>query len=210
MMPSHEVDDPPSHVLPARAIVLAAGKGTRMRSKVPKVLHPLRGLPMIEHALRAVEQATHTKPVVVVGQDADAVQAAIGNRADCVMQAEQLGTGHAVMVTEAALRDDPAAHFIIMAADMPLVRPKTLALLAEQRASSGAAISMLTVIVDDPRGFGRVVRDQNGNVTAIVEQVACTPEQLTIHELNGAIYCIEAAWLWRALNRITPNPHKGE
>jgi bifunctional UDP-N-acetylglucosamine pyrophosphorylase / glucosamine-1-phosphate N-acetyltransferase len=209
-MPSLELDEPPSRISPVRAIVLAAGKGTRMRSRVPKVLHPLRGIPLIEHSLRTALAATRARPVIVVGHDADAVRAAVGTRADFVVQSEQLGTGHAVMQAEAALRDDPATDLIVTAADMPLVRAETLAALAERRASTGAAISMLTVVVDEPRGFGRVTRDAAGNVTAIVEAVACTPEQLAIRELNGAIYCIDAAWLWGALRRIRPNPKKGE
>jgi bifunctional UDP-N-acetylglucosamine pyrophosphorylase/glucosamine-1-phosphate N-acetyltransferase len=182
-----------------------------MRSSVPKVLHPLRGIPLIEHPLRVAIQTTHTRPLIVVGHNADAVQTVVGERADYVLQTEQLGTGHAVMQTRQALHNDPAEHFIILAADMPLIRPETLAMLAEQRARSSAAITMLTVVVEDPRGFGRVVRDPaTGNVTAIVEQVACTAEQLAIHELNTSVYCIEAAWMWGALARIRPNPQKGE
>ncbi len=209
-MPSHDLDAPSSHTQPVRAIVLAAGKGTRMKSGLPKVLHPLRGLPLIEHALRAAIRATGQKPIVIVGHDSAAVQAAIGDRADFVLQAEQLGTGHAVMMAEAAMRDDPSAHVIVTAADMPLVRPETLQSLVDECKQHGAALSLLSVVVNDPRGFGRVARDASGNVTAIVEQVACTPEQLKITELNGAIYCIDAAWLWDALRRIEPNPRKGE
>lgn len=165
---------------------------------------------MIEHALRAVEQATGQKPVIIVGHDAVAVEAAVGDRAVCALQAEQLGTGHAVMMAETALRGDGSTQVIVTAADMPLARPETLLALVREREHSGAAISLLSVVVNDPRGFGRVVRDAAGNVTAIVEEVACTPQQLKINELNGAIYCIESAWLWGALKRITPNPRKGE
>ncbi len=181
-----------------------------MRSSLPKVLHPLRGLPIIEHAVRTIVQATGQKPLIVVGADAGPVRAVIGERAEYAVQADALGTGHAVMQAEIALRGDPAQQFIITAADMPLVRPETLQRLAAERERSGAAIVMLTVLVNDPRGFGRVVRDAAGNVRAVVEEVACTPEQLRISELNGAIYCIEAAWLWGALRRIQPNPRKGE
>lgn len=181
-----------------------------MKSSVPKVLHPLRGLPIIEHALRAAIAATGARPVIVVGHDADAVRAAVGDRADCVLQTEQRGTGHAVMVTESALRKDPAQRYLIIAADMPLVRVETLRLLAERQAATGAAISMLSVVVDNPRGFGRVVRDAAGNVTAIVEEISCTHDQLRTNELNGAVYCMDAAWMWTALPRIQPNPRKGE
>lgn len=190
--------------------MLAAGKGTRMRSSIPKVLHPLRGIPLIEHAMRITLQTTGTRPVMVVGHDADAVRAVVGDQADFVVQTEQLGTGHAVMQAEAVLRNDPSAHFLIMAGDMPLIRPESLTTLIARRAATGAALSLLTVKVDNPRGFGRVVRDAQGNVIAIVEEVACTPEQLKINELNSSIYCIDAAWMWGALKRIRPNPRKGE
>jgi bifunctional UDP-N-acetylglucosamine pyrophosphorylase/glucosamine-1-phosphate N-acetyltransferase len=189
-----------------------------MRSRLPKVLHPLCGLPIIEHALRTVTAATHTRPLVVVGTgpDADAVRAAIGARAEIAVQAEAQGTGHAVMQAEQAFHatapaDDSSGHVVITAADMPLIRPQTLRALIELRQRTGAAIAMLTVVVDDPRGFGRVVRDSpTGQVRAIVEEVACTPEQRAIHELNGAVYCMDGTWLWGAVRRIQPNPHKGE
>ena len=181
-----------------------------MRSNVPKVLHPLRGLPLIEHTLRITQQTTGVRPVMVVGHDAEAVREAVGDRADFVIQAEQLGTGHAVMQAEAALRDDRSVHYLVLAADMPLIRPESLATLVARLTTTGAAVSMLTVVVDNPRGFGRVVRDAAGNVKAIVEEVACSPEQLTIHELNTSIYCVDAAWMWGALKRIQPNPRKQE
>ena len=171
-MPSHHLDESPSHTQPVRAIVLAAGKGTRMKSSLPKVLHSLRGLPIIEHALRTVVQATGQKPVIIVGYDAVAVQAAVGDRADCVLQAEQLGTGHAVMMAEMALRGDVSTQVIVTAADMPLVRPETLEALVREREHNGAAISLLSVVVNDPRGFGRVVRDAAGHVsTQVVIQI---------------------------------------
>ncbi len=187
-----------------------------MHSNVPKVLHPLRGLPLIEHALRIAQSVTHTRPIIVVGHEADDVRSVIGTRADFVLQAEQLGTGHAVMQAETVLQPDGTAagegisHYLILAADMPLVRPHSLERLVERRVQTGAAIAMLTVVVDNPRGFGRVVRDAAGHVKAIVEQVACTPDQLAIRELNSSIYCMDAEWMWGALKRIRPNPQKGE
>lgn len=213
-MPSHDLDESASRTQSAqasvRAIVLAAGKGTRMKSSLPKVLHPLRGLPIIEHALRAAIAATGQPPVIVVGNDAQAVQTVVGDRAVYAIQAEPLGTGHAVLAAEATMRTDTSAQVLVTAADMPLVRVETLLALVSERERSGAAICLLSVVVDDPRGFGRVVRDTNGNVAAIVEEVACTPEQLRINELNAAIYCMDAAWMWGALKRISPNPRKGE
>jgi bifunctional UDP-N-acetylglucosamine pyrophosphorylase / glucosamine-1-phosphate N-acetyltransferase len=221
-MLSHDLDDPSSRVTTpatsqvtqARVIVLAAGKGTRMRSKLPKVLHPLRGIPLIEHSLRtalaATAAATSARPVVVIGPDADDVCATIGGRADCAVQAEALGTGHAVMQARPLFEANPAGQVLVVPSDMPLIRASTLAELARRQAETGVAVVMMSVIADDPRGFGRVVRDAAGRVTAIVEQVACTPEQLAIRELNSSVYCFDGAWLWQAVSRIRPNPRKGE
>ncbi|HEY3290367.1 MAG TPA: bifunctional UDP-N-acetylglucosamine diphosphorylase/glucosamine-1-phosphate N-acetyltransferase GlmU, partial [Anaerolineae bacterium] len=183
---------------------------TRMKSSLPKVLHPLRGIPIIEHALRAAIAATNQPPVIVVGNEAQAVQTVVGDRAIFAIQAQPLGTGHAVLAAEAVLHADLSTQVLVTAADMPLVSTETLHALINERARRGAAICLLSVVVDDPRGFGRVVRDATGNVIAIVEEVACTPEQLRINELNAAIYCIDAAWMWGALKRIAPNPRKGE
>ena len=179
-----------------------------MKSKTPKVLHPLRGKLLIEHVLDAVVSATATQPVVVIGAAADAMRAAISQRAICVLQEPQLGTGHAVIQTEAAATG--ASDVLVAAGDMPLLRAETYASLIQQRQSTNAAITMLTVIVNNPRGFGRIVRDAQNRVQAIVEEIACTPEQLVIRELNLAVYCFDGAWLWPALKRITPNPKKGE
>ncbi len=214
-MQSTRLDDPPSPDRTARVIILAAGKGTRMKSNLPKVLHPLRGLTLIEHALRLAETASRARPIVVVGHDAGAVRAAVGDRAEFVLQEPQLGTGHAMMAVAghlAGLGQAPAlaGGVIVTAADMPLIRPETLRALADEQARTGAAVVVLTVIADDPRGFGRIVRASDGSVLAIVEQIDCTPEQLAIRELNAAIYCFDAAWLWPALGQLKPNPRKGE
>lgn len=184
-----------------------------MKSKTPKVLHPLRGKLLIEHVLDAVCGATETQPVVVIGAAANEMRTAISHRASCVLQEPQLGTGHAVMAAETAIAEavvTDADNVLVAAGDMPLLRTDTYASLITQRQNTNAAITMLTVLVDNPRGFGRIVRDANKHVQAIVEEVACTPEQLAIRELNLAVYCFDGVWLWPALKRITPNPKKGE
>jgi bifunctional UDP-N-acetylglucosamine pyrophosphorylase/glucosamine-1-phosphate N-acetyltransferase len=212
MQPTTSEDSPPPSSS-ARVVILAAGKGTRMKSSLPKALHPLRGLPLIEHALRIAESASGNRPTIVVGHGADAVQAAVRDRADCVLQTPQLGTGHAMRVVarHSPFAADPGVRQILVtAADMPLVRPETLRALAGEQARANAAVVVLTVLAEDPRGFGRIARDASGAVRAIVEEVDCTPEQLAIRELNAAIYCYDAAWLWPALDRITPNPRTGE
>ena len=191
-----------------RAVILAAGKSTRMKSKIPKGLHPVRGKRIIQHCLDNVRAVSDLKPVVVIGHAADEMRAAIGEAADYAMQTEQLGTGHAVMMAEAAAQG--SARVVVTYGDMPLLKPETFRALVGLQVETGAAISMLTLITDTPRGFGRIIRNDQGLVTAIVEEVSCTPEQLALNEVNPGVYCFDGAWLWGALKRITPNPRKGE
>jgi bifunctional UDP-N-acetylglucosamine pyrophosphorylase/glucosamine-1-phosphate N-acetyltransferase len=191
------------------AILLAAGQGTRMKSKLPKVLHPVAGQPMIWHALQAIQQATTEKPVVVVGHGAEAVTKYLADSAQTVLQEPQLGTGHAVMQAESALKGSTDL-VVVCYSDMPLLRGETLKKLVDMQKTNKGPISMLTVMADEPRGFGRIVRKADGTVEAIVEEYVATPEQLQIKELNVGGYCFEAAWLWDALKRIPKNPKKGE
>ncbi len=191
------------------AVLLAAGQGTRMKSTLPKVLHPVAGKPMIWHALHAVAQATTEMPVVVVGHGSDEVKAYLGESAQTVLQEPQLGTGHAVMQAESLLKDKTDL-VIVCYADMPLLRGETLKKLVQTQQHNQGPISMLTVIADDPRGFGRIIRKDDGTVEAIVEEYVATPEQAKIKELNVGGYCFNARWLWDALKRIPKNPKKGE
>jgi bifunctional UDP-N-acetylglucosamine pyrophosphorylase/glucosamine-1-phosphate N-acetyltransferase len=190
------------------AILLAAGQGTRMKSSLPKVLHPVAGKPMIWHALEAIKQATTEKPVVIIGHGADEVKKFIGDSAECILQEPQLGTGHAVMQAEKYLKGKTDL-VVVCYADMPLLRGETLNKLVETQKSNQGCMSMLTVIDDDSRGFGRIVRKADGTVGAIVEEVVATSEQLKIKELNVGGYCFNADWLWEALYRIKMSP-KGE
>lgn len=190
------------------AIILAAGQGTRMRSSLPKVLHPLLGRPMALYALEAARQVTAARPVMVVGHGADQVRAALGDLADYVIQEPQLGTGHAVQQAAALLRGQ-ADTVLVLAADMPLLTTHTLTRLVQAQQSHHGPLTMLTVLSDQSRGFGRVLRDPHGRLLAIVEQAQATPEQLAIRELNVGVYCFAAAWLWEALERVPLSP-KGE
>ncbi|MBP7687776.1 MAG: bifunctional UDP-N-acetylglucosamine diphosphorylase/glucosamine-1-phosphate N-acetyltransferase GlmU [Thermoflexales bacterium] len=192
------------------AIVLAAGKGTRMVSDLPKVLFPLRGKSLIARAVSSATAAFGQPPIVVVGLMSDDVRAACGPGVRFATQVQQLGTGHAVKVAADSAQSITADSVAVMYGDMPLLPAEMMMALAAARARSGAAIAMLTLMADNPRGFGRIVRDAGGAVTAIVEEVAATPEQLRIRELNVGVYCFDAAWLWPALERIQPNPRKGE
>jgi bifunctional UDP-N-acetylglucosamine pyrophosphorylase/glucosamine-1-phosphate N-acetyltransferase len=191
------------------AVLLAAGQGTRMRSDLPKVLHPLCGRPMLWHVLEALKAAATEKPVVVVGHGAEAVQKYLGDAADCVLQEPQLGTAHAALQAEPLLKGKTDL-VIVTYADMPLLRGETFRRLVETQRSNPGPLSLLTVIADDPRGFGRIVRKPDGTVEAIVEEYVATPEQQQIRELNVGAYCFKANWLWEAIHRIEKNPKKGE
>ena len=191
------------------AVLLAAGQGTRMKSNLPKVLHPVAGKPMIWHALEAISQSTTEKPVVVVGHGADEVTKYLGDSAQVVLQEPQLGTGHAVMQAEALLKGKTDL-IIVSYSDMPLLRGETLQKLVETQKNNKGPISMLTVFADDPRGFGRIIRKADGMVEAIVEENVATTKQLQIRELNVSGYCFDANWLWDTLHRIPKNPKKGE
>ena len=191
------------------AVLLAAGQGTRMKSDLPKVLHPLAGKPMLWYALQAMNQASTEKPVVIVGHGAEQVREFVGERAVCVTQEPQLGTGHAAMQAEPILQGK-ADYVIVTYADMPLLRGETFRQLVEMQKQNSGPISMLTIIADDPRGFGRILRKEDGTVAAIVEEYVATPEQKAIKELNVGAYCFSADWLWDALRRIEKNPRKDE
>lgn len=191
-----------------KAVVLAAGQGTRMKSSLPKVLHPILGKPLVWYSLEAARQATGTKPVVVVGHGAEKVREVIGDAAEFVLQEEQLGTGHAVQQAEGLIRGQ--SDFVVVTyGDMPALKTSTLQQMIQTQVNHQGPMTMLTVVVDDPRGFGRVVRDQAGGVRAIVEEAQATPEELQIRELNAGVYCFKADWLWQALPRI-PLSLKGE
>ena len=189
-------------------IILAAGKGTRMKSDLPKVLHPLLGQPMLAYALQAMQEATGSKPVVVVGHAAEEVQAAFAGLAGFALQDPPLGTGHAVQAAQRAVPED-TRWVLVSNGDMPLLTADTLRDLLEAQQSHDGPITMLTVEVDDPRGFGRVVRFPDGRVQAIVEEADATEEQKRIRELNVGAYCFDAAWLWASLPKLPLSP-KGE
>ncbi len=191
------------------AVLLAAGQGTRMKSSLPKVLHPLCGKPMLWHVLEALKETTTEKPVVVVGHGAEAVTQYLGAGAQTVLQEPQLGTGHAALQAETVLRGQ-TDYVIVTYADMPLLRGETFKRLVETQRLNPGPLSLLTVIADDPRGFGRIVRNADGTVQAIVEEYVATPEQQAIKELNVGAYCFKADWFWDALHRIEKNPKKGE
>ncbi len=194
---------------PWAIIILAAGQGTRMKSRVPKVLHPLGGRPLIRHSTDLARALVPQRPpIVVIGHGADEVRAALGDEVEYVEQAEQLGTGHAVLQARPAL-EGRAARLVIFYADMPLLTRETVQRLMALHQEKGGPLTLLTVIADDPRGFGRILRDETGRVLGIVEEAQATPEQLAIKELNPGVYACDAGWLWPRLARLPLSP-KGE
>lgn len=190
------------------AVILAAGRGKRMQSDLPKVLHQVNNRPMVDYSLDAAQAATGEKPVVVVGYQADRIMAHLGEKAHFVFQKEQLGTGHALRQAEPLLKDR-CQYVLVLTADMPLLTSNTLCQLILTQKRNTGPITMLTLISDTPRGFGRVIRNRNNAVQAIVEEAVASPEQLLIRELNAGVYCFSSNWLWDALYRIKLSP-KGE
>ena len=194
------------------AVILAAGHGTRMKSKLPKFLHPLAGRPLIEWSLQAVDGLSDLRPVVVVGHAREQARDLLGERVDYSVQEELLGTGHALMQAKECLYQQ-AEQILVLYSDMPLLRPQTLRKLTKLRSDRTqqqrlpTALSMLTVEREEAQGFGRVVRDESGAVRKIVEEVDCTPEEAAIRELNPGVYCFDAQWLWENLPLLTPSPN---
>ena len=186
------------------AVILAAGKGTRMKSALPKVLHAVGGQSMLRHVMTAAEQAGAKRTIVVVGFGGDQVQAEIGAAAEYVLQAEQLGTGHAMMQAQPALAGYTGT-VLLLCGDTPLLTGNTLQQLVAAHQQSGAAATVLTAIPADATGYGRILRDKSGQVLGIVEQKDATTEQKQIGEINTGIYCFEAAPLFAALAGLTCN-----
>lgn len=193
-------------------IILAAGFGTRMKSDLPKVMHPILGRPMLDWAVSVAESVSEEEPIVVVGHGQELVRNALGKWVRFAEQGELLGTGHAVQQALPSLVDDAGA-VLVTYGDMPLLQAETLRSLVDlflaEHARGDLAIAMLTIKRDDPQGFGRIVRDGEGHIQEIVEEVDCTPEQRLIQELNPGIYCFDAGWLTANLDKIPMSP-KGE
>lgn len=191
------------------AVILAAGQGTRMRSQLAKVLHPVAGKPMIEYAVHIAKFAGVEKTVVVVGHQGDQVRARLEHQVDFAEQSVQRGTGDAVKAAREPV-ENSAAHVLVFYADMPLLDPKSVRGLVEKHLATNATLTMLTVISDDTMNFGRIVRDAKGKAVRIVEEVETTPEQFAIKEINPGVYCFKAQWLWENLELLQPSPKKGE
>jgi bifunctional UDP-N-acetylglucosamine pyrophosphorylase/glucosamine-1-phosphate N-acetyltransferase len=193
------------------SVVLAAGKGTRMKSGLIKVLHPVAGLPMIAWPVAAARDAGSDPVVLVIGHQANAVQGAFRGAADirCAMQEEQLGTGHAVACALDALTGFRGT-VLILCGDTPLLRAETLKNMLAFHRDNSAAVTVLTAVMDDPYGYGRVVRDAEGRVTRIVEQKDADPEEQEIREINSGIYCMDSDFLFANIRGIGNDNAQGE
>lgn len=196
---------------PVSVAVLAAGLGTRMKSKLAKVLHRAGGLCLLEHVVRAATRVAPAGSIVaVVGHQAAEVRAEVERHGiQFRMQSEQKGTGHALLMC----RDVPelqSGRLLVLYGDCPLLSSATLEALVRHHEQSGAAATVVTTILKDPHGYGRIVRGAGGEIAAIVEQKAANEEQRAIREINSGIYCLEAALVWPLLEALQPNPASGE
>lgn len=183
------------------AVILAAGQGTRMKSKLYKVLHPVCGKPMVEHVVDNIQRLNVSRIVTIVGHGAEKVKEQLGEKSEYVLQAEQLGTAHAVRQAEGILGSLDGTTLVVCG-DTPLIRPETLEALFEHHQKQNAKATILTAIADNPTGYGRVLRDTNGQVAQIVEQKDASPDQLLVKEINTGTYCFDNKALFEALKLV--------
>ena len=194
---------------PFGSLILAAGKGTRMKSRLPKVLHPVCALPMLEWVLRASDALSPAWTLVVAGSGAAEVQRAFAGRAEFVLQEPQLGSGHAVMQAQPFLRARGGDVLVLMG-DVPLLRPRTLQALLDERRSSGAACVVLTAEPPDPAAYGRVLRGADGCVEAIREHRDASEAERAVREINTGIYVFDGALLAEHIGRLSDDNAQGE
>jgi bifunctional UDP-N-acetylglucosamine pyrophosphorylase/glucosamine-1-phosphate N-acetyltransferase len=191
------------------AVVLAAGLGTRMRSRTPKVLHPLLGRPILAYVLDAARAATGHAPVVVYSPPTTAVCEAFAGEAEFALQQDPRGTGDALLAALAVVPAD-AAEVLVLNGDVPRIHADLPAALLVERRASGAAVALVSVEADDPGTLGRVVRGPDGGIQAIVEAKDASPAQLDVAEINAGIYAFDGAWLRRRIGDLQPSPATGE
>lgn len=189
------------------AVIMAAGKGTRMKSKLPKVMHSLAGKTLIEHVLDVVNQIGVDHPLVIVGHGREGVEACINKRAEIVVQTEQLGTGHAVMQAMPYLGDEQTV--LVLSGDQPLLKFETLNALVKLHQAQGASATVLTAYMEQPFGYGRIVKEGE-NLVKIVEEKDATPDERLIKEINTGTYCFKGSVLKEALTKITTQNAQGE
>ncbi len=192
-------------------IILAAGKGTRMKSKIPKVLFRIAGKPMLFYPVNAAKKLRAQKIVVVVGYEKEQIIEAMsgGDRIRFVTQRKQLGTGHAVLSAEKEFRNFRGT-ILILSGDVPLITVETLKKFIERHKSSAAVVSLISTYIENPRGYGRIIRDDSGRPWKIVEEVDATASEKAVKEVNAGIYLVDSSFLFRALRNLSRNNKQGE
>ncbi|KOS63047.1 bifunctional UDP-N-acetylglucosamine diphosphorylase/glucosamine-1-phosphate N-acetyltransferase GlmU [Lysinibacillus agricola] len=191
------------------AVILAAGQGTRMKSKLYKVLHPVCGKPMVQHVVDHVQTLDVNRIVTVVGHGAEKVKQQLGDKSEYVLQAEQLGTAHAVQQAEAILGSEEGTTLVVCG-DTPLIRPETMQALFEHHQAKNAKATILTAIAENPTGYGRILRGDNGQVEQIVEQKDASAEQRLVKEINTGTYCFDNKALFETLKLVKNDNAQGE
>ena len=195
---------------PLSVIILAAGKGTRMKSDKAKVLHEVFYAPMVHHVIAATIPLEPIQTVIIVGHQKSAVEKALQSfPVTCVVQKEQLGTGHAVLVAENSIRA-AADTVMILCGDTPLIRAETLQEMYSCHQKRHAALTLMTTVLDNPSNYGRIVSDSNNKIQAIIEQKDATIEQCQIKEINAGIYCVDKTFLFSALKKVGTDNSQGE
>ena len=191
------------------AVILAAGKGVRMRSDLPKVLHPLLGKPLVSYVVEACRKAKVNRTILVIGHRADLVRQTLGNGIEYVEQKEQLGTGHALMMAAEILKG-VEGDLLTLVGDTPFLTGSILRKLVHHHNRTGAAATVMTTIIDPPPAYGRIIRDAEGKILRIVEERDATPEEKRIAEVNSSHYCFRAEKVLPLLHRIKTNNDQGE
>lgn len=192
-------------------IILAAGKGTRMKSDKAKVLHPIAGLPMINHVVDTAVQVTGTGIVIVIGHQADKVKSAASGEANVrfALQKEQMGTGHAVQCALPELSSG-CAHVVILSGDVPLIKPSTIINLIESHIDQGNDITVLGVCLENPFGYGRIIKNPSGGVEKIVEESDADEHEKKVNIVNSGIYCVKRNFLELSLSKVKSDNMQNE
>ena len=185
-----------------KIVILAAGQGTRMKSKIPKVLHKVLDKPMLDHVMEAAQVVTNHKPIVVIGHMSDMVREHLGDKAEIALQEEQLGTGHAVMMAEHYIDDED--EVLILCGDTPLIKGETLKEMTKIK-SEGYAAVVMSAVEEDPTGYGRIIRDESNDFMRIREQKDASEEEKAIKEINAGMYIINGKLLKENLSKLSVN-----
>lgn len=190
-------------------IIMAAGKGKRMKSNLPKVLHNLAAKPILNYVLDTVDQLEAKRKLLIVGYKSDKIRELVGDKIEYVEQKEQLGTAHAVLQTKKLLSDFKG-DVLILSGDVPFLTVKTIKKLLKHHQTNNFCCTLASTILKNPKGYGRIIRDKKGEIKGIIEEVDLSADRMTITEINSGIYCFDKDKLFRALEKITPDNKQGE